>query len=237
MKDDPTPYDQAVSGILAHDLKNPLAAVLMNARLLLAAEGKRERTLGARILASGERMSRMIDQLVEWTRVRGAGGHLPLDRAECDLGALADVAVAELRKSPDAPPIVVEKRGALHGRWDVGRLAQGLSNLLRNALEHATSPGVTVVLDGLGEDVSFSVENEGRIADAVLPVLFEPLRGRASGSGVRGRGLGLGLYLTREIVLAHGGRIDVDRSTPGRVAFRVTLPRSENRGAQGGNAP
>jgi len=221
-------FNEVVSGILAHDLKNPLAAVLMNARLLRGSTGERERTISTRIITSSERMSRMIDQILDWTRVRGAPGHIDITRTDCDLGAIAQEVVAELRaRKPDAP-IAVEARGALGGRWDADRLSQVLSNLVGNAVDHASRPGVSLLLDGGGNDVRVVVENDGEIDDALLPVIFEPFRGRASGTPSRARGrvgLGLGLYIARQIALAHGGRVDVARVSDARVAFTVTLPR------------
>jgi two-component system, sensor histidine kinase and response regulator len=219
-------FNEVVSGILAHDLKNPLAAVLMNARLLRGAEGEREQRIGARIVASGERMTRMIDQILDWTRARSEGGHVQLVRADCDLGAIAEEVVAELRARKGDAVISVETRGALRGSWDADRLAQVLANLIGNGLDHATRPGVTVLLDGTGEDARIIVENEGRVDDAVLPVIFEPFRGRAAGPRSRARGLGLGLYITRQIVIAHGGRVELTRPSDARVAFTVTLPRA-----------
>jgi signal transduction histidine kinase len=57
-------------------------------------------------------------------------------------------------------------------------------------------------------------------------VIFEPFRGRATGAKTRGRGLGLGLYITRQIVLAHGGHVDIERDPDATVTFVVTLPRT-----------
>jgi signal transduction histidine kinase len=219
-------FNEIVSGILAHDLKNPLAAVLMNARMLRDAEAERTRVVGARIVRSGERMSRMIDQVLEWTRLGAEGGHVRLACAECDLGAISDEVLAELRTRDAEAPISLEARGDLRGHWDSDRLAQVVSNLVGNALDHASRPGASLSLNGEGPEVRIAVQNEGRIDDEIFPVLFEPFRGRTSGSRARGRGLGLGLYITREIVDAHGGRIEVERAPPSRVTFVVTLPRA-----------
>jgi signal transduction histidine kinase len=218
-------FNEVVSGILAHDLRNPLAAVLMNAHILRSAESERSRTIGRRIVASGERMSRMIDQILEWTRLRAGRGGIELARAACDLGVVTDDVLAELRERVDGSvTISVEKRGDLTGPWDADRLAQVVSNLIGNAIEHAARPGVSVVLEGEPSRVVLTVENAGKIDDALVPLIFEPFRGRASGSRARGKGLGLGLFITREIVRAHGGRVEL-RTAPERVSFVVTLPR------------
>jgi signal transduction histidine kinase len=216
---------EIVAGILAHDLKNPLAAVLMNARLLRDADGDRTRAIGRRILTSGERMARMIDQILEWTRLRAGTGWIALERADCDLGSITDEVVTELRARKADAPLVIETRGDLRGRWDADRLAQVVSNLVGNALDHSSRPGVSVTLDGEAAEVRLAVGNEGLVDDQLLPVIFEPFHGRAFGARAKGRGLGLGLYITRQIVLAHGGRLDLQQGPGERVTFTVTLPR------------
>jgi signal transduction histidine kinase len=221
-------FNEVVAGILAHDLKNPLAAILMNARLLRDADLERARAVGARIVTSGDRMSRMIDQILEWTRLRAHEGWVHLDRTDCDLGTITDDVVAELRARKAEVPISVEARGDLGGRWDADRLAQVVSNLVGNALDHASRPGVRVALDGEGAEVTLAVSNEGLIEEDLLPVIFEPFRGRAAGSTVRGRGIGLGLYITRQIVLAHAGRVDIQRGPDAPVTFIVRLPRARS---------
>ena len=219
-------FNEVVAGILAHDLKNPLAAILMNARLLRDVDVERARTVGGRIITSGERMSRMIDQILDWTRLRAGAGWVHLTRATCDLGVVTDEVVAELRGRKADASIVVEARGDLRGAWDADRLAQVISNLVGNALDHASSPGVRVTLDGTGADLRLAVRNNGAIEDDLLPVIFEPFRGRATGAKARGRGLGLGLYITRQIILAHGGAVDLQRGADATVTFAVTLPRT-----------
>jgi two-component system sensor histidine kinase/response regulator len=80
-----------------------------------------------------------------------------------------------------------------------------------------------VVVDGQGPTVRVAVRNSGCIPAEVLPRLFEPFR---RGDGTPG-GLGLGLYIVREIVRAHGGKVDV-LGDPARqeTAFVVELPRA-----------
>jgi signal transduction histidine kinase len=219
-------FNEIVSGILAHDLRNPLAAVLMNAHLLKAAEPERTRMIGRRIVTSGERMSRMIDQILEWTRLRSGHGGIQLARAATDLGAVTDDVVSEIRVRNGDVTISVDSHGDLRGTWDADRLAQVVSNLVGNAIEHAARPGVSISLDGEGAEVRLIVGNEGRIDDALVPLVFEPFRGRAAGSRARGKGLGLGLYITREIVRAHGGNVELV-AVEGHVEFVVTLSRGE----------
>src|SRR5205085_6227526 len=96
------------------------------------------------------------------------------------------------------------------GNWDGERLAQVVSNLLGNALQHGAATGVVrVVIDGTRTDaVLIRVENSGTIPPDLLPQLFDPFR-RAQRQAGRTEGLGLGLYIVQQIVLAHGGSVDV----------------------------
>lgn len=219
-------FHEVVSGILAHDLKNPLAAVLMNARILRSEESSRARAIGTRIVSSGERMARMIEQILEWTRLHTKGARLDISRTACDLGEIVGEIVSELRaQKGEAAPISLEATGDLRGSWDADRLARAVSNVVGNAVEHATRPGVSVALVGDPESVRLTVANEGHLDDALLPSIFEPFQTDGGHSRPGRRGLGLGLYITREIVLAHRGRIDV--STRGsQIVFTMTFPRS-----------
>jgi signal transduction histidine kinase len=109
------------------------------------------------------------------------------------------------------------------GEWDRDRLAQVLSNLLANAVQHSErGTPVTVTVSGTDAEATVSVHNLGEpIPTEVLPTVFD-----AFSSGSDSTGLGLGLYIAREIVLAHGGRIEVNSSRERGTVFTVTLPRA-----------
>jgi signal transduction histidine kinase len=110
---------------------------------------------------------------------------------------------------------------------DRDRLAQVFSNLVGNALEHGY-PDFPVALDirTTGDEVTVTVHNHGApISTDRLPDLFEPFRGRVLRSE-RSRGLGLGLYITEQIIRAHGGRIEVASTPKDGTTFSVVLPRA-----------
>ena len=102
------------------------------------------------------------------------------------------------------------RAGDLNGNWDGERLAQVVSNLLGNALQHGDEgDAVKVNVNGTeSEAVEITVENSGTIPADLLPQLFDPFRGAQRQTG-RAEGLGLGLYIVHQIVLAHGGSVDV----------------------------
>jgi PAS domain S-box-containing protein len=215
-------------GVLAHDLRAPLGAIMTAGQLILArdqgGEGRNTRALG-RILSSGERMSRMIEQLLDFTRLR-VGGGIELDAAAADLMVLARQAVDEL---DDAyPDCVVDVRtvGDTTGRWDHDRLSQVLSNLVANALQHGVpAAGVRVVIDGSDADtVQVQVHNMGAIPVPLIAEIFEPLTGGQRRRD-RSRSLGLGLFLSKRIAAAHGGDVEVSSSESEGTTFTLSLPR------------
>ena len=101
-----------------------------------------------------------------------------------------------------------------------------VSNLIGNALQHGDADStVDCRVDGTRADrVILSVSNTGRIADDVLPHVFDPFRSRAM-HRTREDGLGLGLYIVDQIARAHGGSAEVACSAEGSTTFRVVLPR------------
>jgi signal transduction histidine kinase len=221
-------FRERMMGILGHDLRNPVSAVLALAGLMRRQDGmsdKAREQLGW-IEQAARRMNEMIGTLLDFTRLRFHGS-LPVAVQEIDLDELVRSVVAELRAAHRTREIELSASGNLHGRWDPGRIAQLLSNLAANALSHgAEGSPVTVALAGEGENVRLSVSNRGPvIPPELVERLFEPFQQGTDNSGNGHRGLGLGLFIVREIVRAHGGTIDV-RSCGDLTTFAVTLPRA-----------
>jgi signal transduction histidine kinase len=214
-------------GILSHDLRNPLSAILGGAQLLGADARDEKSTRVLRLVtSSGERMGRMIDQLLDFTRTR-LGEGIPLEREAVDLAELASSAIDEGKAASAASVLRLTARGDTTGVWDRDRVCQILSNLIGNAVQHGTASGtIDLVLDGTSTDsVRMFVENQGVIPAHLVPVIFNPFRGTLQKRG-KAKGLGLGLYVARQIALAHGGELTVASTATGTV-FTLTLPRGE----------
>jgi two-component system sensor histidine kinase/response regulator len=218
--------NEMLTAVLSHDLRSPLNAVLTSA-LLIQRRSTEEpvRDTAGRILSSGRRMSRMIEDMLDMARARLAGG-IPLKREPADLGALIDRVISEVDAAYPERKIAVERAGELGGNWDGERLAQVVSNLLGNALQHGDASGtVRVTVDGTRADaVVIQVENSGTIPPDLLPQLFDPFRGSQRQTG-RTEGLGLGLYIVQQIVHAHGGSVDVQSGNDNHTTFVVRIPR------------
>jgi signal transduction histidine kinase len=232
-------FSETFVGILGHDLRNPLSGITTAASLLMRrAETDRQLAPAQRILSSGQRMARMIDQLLDFTRIR-LGQGLPLEQRAVDLGDICRLALAEL-EGPDgdgqaagAPPprTTITAAGDLVGHWDADRLCQLVGNLVGNALTHgpAGTP-IRLSLDGRDEaSVSLEVHNSGVIPVEVLRVIFEPFRGAEDRKQARSSGLGLGLYISQQIVLCHDGRIEVTSAEDKGTRFIICLPRKPGR--------
>ena len=174
----------------------------------------------ARIIRSSQRMAQMVTQLLDLTRTR-LGGGLPIAPKPTDLHAVCRLVVQEFDV-----PVHLEAEGDLTGTWDGDRLAEVLSNLTGNALEHAVRGTLVIVrARGTSAEVFVEVENAGEpIPAEVLPFIFEPFRRAKPFAKSPAGNLGLGLYIAKQIVLAHGGTIDA-RSADGATVFSVCLPR------------
>ena len=212
--------------VLGHDLRNPLHAMMLSAHGIQRASGEEAvRQAAGRIISSGTRMSRMIEDLLDLARGRLAGG-FQLVREHVDLGSVVGRVVRESLAAKPGRHIDMRGQGNLNGHWDAGRLSQVASNLVTNALQYGdASEPVLVEMDGTGDNhVVLAVSNAGSIPKELLPVIFDPFRGRSEPAR-RSEGLGLGLYIVRQIVEAHAGRVDVSSAPGERTHFTVRLPR------------
>lgn len=219
-------FQERFLAILGHDLRNPLASLDMGAGILrqLSKDPATIRILD-RMRSSSLRMSRMIEQILDLTRSRLAGG-LEVHPKPMDLRELIAHIIEELRLVHPSQRIVL-RSGPLLGVWDADRLEQVFSNLIGNALFHG-DPAMPVTIDGRieGRVVSVDIHNDGvPIPEEMQPVIFSPFRrGERDSRSSKTEGLGLGLYISHEVVVAHGGGIDVRSSVAEGTTFRVNLP-------------
>jgi signal transduction histidine kinase len=214
--------DQFIA-VLGHDLRSPLSAIFMSAGLLMrGGDGGRA---AAQILRSGERMARMVDDLLDLTRTRMGSG-IPITPLQMDLDALCQGLLSEFQAIHPDRILEFHPDGDLRGKWDAGRIGQVVSNLMGNALQHGDrDKPIRVSARADTKGVVLEVHNEGvPIPPALLANIFEPMVSHArQGEGMRTTSLGLGLHIAREIVLAHGGTLAVTSVREG-TTFTVHLP-------------
>jgi two-component system, sensor histidine kinase and response regulator len=230
-------FSEMFVGMLGHDLRNPLSAITTAASLLRKrADSDKVAKPAARILNSAGRMGRMIDQVLDFTRIR-LGKGIPVERRELDLVETCRLAVDELDATASTRPVELRWAGGCVGHWDGDRLLQMISNLVGNALTHGRAPDpVSVHVDGMDPTfVALEVHNAGVVPEGALPTLFEPFGTNPNGRSERSHGLGLGLFIGQQIVQAHGGTIEVTSSEEAGTKFVVRLPRRP-RSADAGEA-
>lgn len=223
--------------ILGHDLRAPLNSTMMaGSYLLRKKEVSREElveTAGG-IVASGQRMKNLIQNLIEFAQLR-MGESLNLRWATVNLRVVAEEIIREMIPLCGEEQLQLSYRGDLEGEWDGARLEQVLSNLVGNAIKHG-APGspITITLEGEPDEVLLSVHNTGvPIPEAQLKQIFLPFKSGKidGGEEVQGKSIGLGLYISEEIVAAHGGTISVDSSAGRGTRFVVRLPKKRAQGS------
>ena len=225
--------------ILAHDLRNPINAILLSARLAeVSSVTPEDKQVLSQIQTSVQAINRLITDLMDFAST-GLGAAMPLLQAPMNLEQLAGEVVREIQAAHPTHRIVFEADGDVTIVGDASRLRQVISNLLGNAIQHGSADGpITLTLSPDGSDISgvvMIVRNQGRPIPAdLLPTIFDPLvRGNVSEEDQRQGSIGLGLYIVREIVVAHGGSIEVTSSACDDTQFRVRLPRKPPNGKAG----
>ena len=221
-----------ILGVVSHDLRNPLSAISMCARVLLesppaAAEDRRE--LADAILESTHLMQRLIQDLLDVSTIES--GHLKIQTRREVLGPIVDAALTMVREGADERGLSLVRDLAPNlpdVQVDAMRLEQVLANLVGNAVKFTERGGsVTVRAEASGEMVRVAVIDTGvGIPPEHLPHIFDRYWHARRQS--RTVGTGLGLAIARGIVEAHGGSISVESALGGGTTFLFTLPAVES---------
>jgi PAS domain S-box-containing protein len=216
---------QRFLGVVAHDLRNPLASILASAQLLErhGASPDHRESKAAMIVNQARRMNAMVGELVDAARI--GAGQLKVRLAPMDLVALA-CQVAEARQVTTAKhTILVEAPEQLEGTWDAARLEEVMDNLIGNAIKYCPDGGeVRLRIERQDGQALVSVSDQGPgVRAEEMPRLFQ-LFSRLESAGTI-EGSGLGLYIVRGIVEAHGGRVWAESAGSGQGStFSLTLP-------------
>lgn len=217
---------EQVVGIVSHDLRTPLNAVVLGVNLLGASEvSPAQRRTISRISSAAQRASRLVTDLLDFTQAR-LGGGLPIQPTEFSLHELVHECIEELRLAWPGRMIEHRAQGDDRAYADVDRLAQVVSNLTNNALTYGT-PEHPVVITSECEagQLVVQVHNQGvPIPEKLLPHLFEPLRRGEQQVKLGSRSVGLGLYIVQQIARAHGGQVAVRSAPDLGTTFTVSLP-------------
>lgn len=223
-------------GMLGHDLRNPLSAISTGAQALIVdpAVPDQPKLTAQRMQRSVYRMSRMVDQLLDYTRARSGGG-IPVGPIPSDLFAVCRETVQELEQANPGRAFDLRVHGDGDSEWNLDRMSQVFSNLLGNAVTYGRADvPIRVTLQGgptsiHGEVLSFGAP----IPPPALAHIFHPFRRAHDLKTTSTSGLGLGLFITREIIRAHGGTISVSSSAAEGTTFAFAIPRRSQAGVAG----
>ena len=210
--------------VLGHDLRNPLASIAAGARMIPKADSRQAISeLAGLMQTSINRMSRLIDNVLDFARGR-LGGGLSLQRSVREpIEPVLKQVVAELHSSNPARTIDAKFDIREPVNCDAQRIGQLFSNLLGNAIAHGSSERpIEVRAASHGGMFELSVVNSGDpISPQAMEKLFRPFyRGEVGRSQ---QGLGLGLFIASEIAKAHDGTLKVDSSDK-ETRFTLQFP-------------
>jgi PAS domain S-box-containing protein len=211
--------------VAAHELRNPLNVFLLNLQLLhrLSGNPAGSAQVGILIEKTRQQLGRIItlvDRLLDVTRVRS--GTFELYRESFELGGLLVEIAARFKGPHPDVSFSMEIEPNINGEWDRTRVDQAVSNLLSNAIKYGMQKPITISAAVAGDQVTIGVRDQGvGIPAADLDRIFDRFERVA---GTIGDGLGLGLWITKQIVEAHGGTI-LARSELGKGStFVIRLP-------------
>jgi signal transduction histidine kinase len=170
-----------------------------------------------------ERLAKLVDDLLSATKAQA--GKLELHREDVDLVALCREVAArfevELEQARSSVSWKID--GAVQGAWDRSRMEQVVTNLLLNAIKYGAGGTIEIRVSTTNMNATLTVADHGiGIAPERLPHVFD--RFERAVSAQHYGGLGLGLYITREIVRAHGGSVGVSSEPGVGSVFTVELP-------------
>ena len=225
--------------LAGHELRTPLTVLQGTLQVLLKAIATEpeSRALAERALVQCRRLTRLVDELLDATRLQY--DRYALQREPVELQRLVAEAIEAIRLTAPRPSIhLAAPEVPLVLQADSGRLHQIVLNLLTNALTHApTSERIDVRVWPEDHEARLQVQDYGQgIPAADLPTLFERFYQGSSQGRHAGNGLGLGLYITKQLVLAHGGHITVESVEGHGTTFSVSLPLLPGANQAGGTA-
>ncbi|CRM62065.1 Bacteriophytochrome [Pseudomonas sp. 31 R 17] len=216
-------------GILGHDLRTPLGAILLGADVLRRSQdaGARATKIANQVYTSVRRASQIVGDLLDLTRCQMGPG-IPVKTSEINLSPLCQRVVEEIRAFHPEAIVMFDANTSVSGQFDGGRMEQVFSNIISNAVQHGDTTRPIQVELAIQEDFAvFTVRNSGEaIPEDVLPFIFNPMGRFSQRTAIHHgptEGLGLGLFIASEIVASHGGSIEVSSDREKGTVFQVRI--------------
>jgi len=216
-------------GVASHELFTPITSLVVAVRGLwdLYPQAGDGANPGTRLLRGAERqihrLSHLVKELLDVTRIDG--GRLSLSLEDVDLCEVARETVDRFAPELERDQILVRlsATGPVVGRWDRSRLEQVTTNLLTNAIKFGEGKPIEMSVCATPGGAELAVLDHGiGIASDRQALIFE--RFQRAVSSRHFAGLGLGLFISRQIVEAHGGRLHLESAPGAGSKFRVELP-------------
>ncbi len=206
---------------ISHDLRTPLTSMIASGAALGSATTTDEERaeLSAAIVAEGERLSRLVENLLDMSRLEA--GKAEPHREQIDMSEVLEAAREATAQPGRVRLAIATDLPTVHA--DAAQLERAFANLLENAIRHGDGRPVLVRSKLVGERIVVRVVDQGPgIPESDWQRIFEPFQhGRANGAG---GGSGLGLAIAKGFVEANGGEIGVE-SLPGQgTSLVVSLP-------------
>src|SRR6266571_8315726 len=220
---------EQIVAMIAHELRSPPTPIINYAQIVARPNQRRETIeRGTNIIISQAwRLSRLVSDLLDSSRL--SSGQFTLACNPCDMVVLVKEVVEQLRPVAPYHKFTIDVPDtSIIGIWDYGRLQQALGNLIDNAIKYSPEENtITIRAWRIPGKVSISVHNEGEsIPHIEIDQLFHPYSRLATSS--RQKGSGLGLYIAKSIIDAHGGKLQLERSSEEHqgTTFSFALPLS-----------
>ncbi|MFL5815891.1 MAG: ATP-binding protein [Bdellovibrionia bacterium] len=217
--------------IASHELKTPLSGMYLQLQLmrkLLPQVPPSETTDKYKRLLEGsikqtEMLNGLVEELLDLTRIRA--GKLELRKQECDLKPILDKSLTQLSLdiTRSKSPLSVDADSKVVGNFDPLRMSQLMTNLISNAVKYGAGKPIEVSLRSLKSMAEFQVKDQGLgIPEEKQKAIFERFERADLTKEISG--LGLGLYITKQLIEAHGGKIQVESQVGQGSVFKVLLP-------------
>ena len=216
--------------IASHELRTPITSLFLELQLLdrelkksQASEGVSRLSMGLkRSLRQTSRLTQLLDELLDLTRIQVGKFEIHPVSADLVTSVKDTVAKFQLESSQRGSPISTDWPAHLTAFFDPLKIEQVLTNLISNAIKYGGATPIQVRVSSQGKEVQVRVSDQGPgISEDMQSRLFKRFERAESDPQIQG--LGLGLYISNQIMEAHGGSITVESSPSTGTAFTVHL--------------